>query len=280
MPGAGLRVSACSGSLGPDTDLLDDIDTLAAMGFDGVEISVMYHLLPDETTDARLGTVKQRLDDTGISASAMHFVFPPEFSLIRNPLPKTVAYLKRIAELAAGVGAQTIMAGGGFQNRQLLGMTLDEAEERIVEALASSAEACGPLGVEIAYEALNRFESNVGNTLNDSLRVVRAVGSPWVGVGGDTFHMNIEETDMAAAIVAVGDALVHLHLAENDRLSPGTGHIEFGPIFAALDAVGYAGWLAFETFFTTRTGSDTSPEFRREQTRLGLAHVRALQNSL
>jgi sugar phosphate isomerase/epimerase len=111
---AGLRVSACSGSLGPETDLLDDINALAEMGFDGVEISVMYHLRPDETTDARLHAVRQRLEDAGRSASAMHFVFPRDFSLVRNPVPDTVAYLRRIAEMAAAVGAQTIMVGGGY----------------------------------------------------------------------------------------------------------------------------------------------------------------------
>ncbi len=279
MPGSTLRVSVCSGTLGPETDLLDDIDAVAELGFEGIEISLLYHLPPATTSDARLTAVKQRLDDAGLSASAMHFVFPPEFSLIRNPAPNTVAYLTRISEMAAAIGAQRIMAGGGYQNRQLGDMSVLDAEKRIVEALSASAAACGEFNVKIAYEALNRFESNVGNRLEDSLRVVRKVGSPWVGVGGDTFHMNIEEQDLGAAIVAVDDALVHLHLAENDRMSPGTGHIDFRAVLAALDTIGYDGWLAFETFFSTRLGADISPEMRRDQSRLGLEYIRAIQAS-
>jgi sugar phosphate isomerase/epimerase len=279
VAGANLRVSVCSGTLGPETDLLDDIDTIAELGFDGVEISVMYHLRPDETDEARLGDVKSRLDDKGLAVSAMHFVFPPDFSLIRNPVSGTVAYLKRIAEMGAAIGGQTIMAGGGFQNRQLDGMSVADAESNIIQALTAAAEACGEFDVTIAYEALNRFESNVGNTLDDSLRVVQAVDSPWLGIGGDTFHMNIEETDMAAAIEAVGKSLVHLHLAENDRLSPGSGHIDFEPILAALDKVGYDRWIAFETFFSTRIGADISTERRREHTRAGLQYIRGIQAS-
>jgi sugar phosphate isomerase/epimerase len=84
------------------------------------------------------------------------------------------------------------------------------------------------------------------NRVEQAVDLAAAVGSDYVKVMGDLFHMGIEEDDSAAAIVAAGDALRHIHLADSHRAHPGTGQMDYAPIVAALEETGYEGYLAME----------------------------------
>jgi D-psicose/D-tagatose/L-ribulose 3-epimerase len=95
---------------------------------------------------------------------------------------------------------------------------------------------------------LNRFETDFINTCDQALEMIAAVGSPALKVHLDTFHMNIEEKDPGAAIRKVGGLLGHVHCSENDRGTPGTGHVDWKGVFAALRDVNYDGWLVIESF--------------------------------
>jgi D-psicose/D-tagatose/L-ribulose 3-epimerase len=64
----------------------------------------------------------------------------------------------------------------------------------------------------------------------------------------DTFHANIEEKHPIEAIGAIRRHLSHVHIAENDRGTPGRGHIDFAAAFRALKGSGYDGWLTIEAF--------------------------------
>ena len=64
----------------------------------------------------------------------------------------------------------------------------------------------------------------------------------------DTFHANIEEKDIAATIASIADSFVHVHISENDRGTPGTGHVHWDETFRALRRVNYDGWLTIEAF--------------------------------
>ncbi|MGC8795173.1 MAG: sugar phosphate isomerase/epimerase family protein, partial [Bryobacteraceae bacterium] len=103
-------------------------------------------------------------------------------------------------------------------------------------------------GVTLAIEPLNRFETYFLNTVADAIALVDEVGHPRVGVLLDTFHLNIEEKDLGAAYRLAGPRLKHVHACENDRGTPGTGHVEWEAVFAALRDVGYDGWLTIESF--------------------------------
>ena len=101
-------------------------------------------------------------------------------------------------------------------------------------------------GAAILLEPLNRYESNSLPKQKDGASVVRTLNSRAVRLMSDTFHMHIEETDSPASLREVGDAIGHVHLADNTRLEPGTGDIDFRAIFAALKAVHFGGYMAFE----------------------------------
>jgi D-psicose/D-tagatose/L-ribulose 3-epimerase len=102
--------------------------------------------------------------------------------------------------------------------------------------------------VDLAIEPLNRFEAYFLNTAEDAARLCEEVGHPRVGVLFDTFHANIEEKDLGAAIVRLGRHIKHVHACENDRGIPGTGHVEWNCVFPALKQIGYDGWVVIESF--------------------------------
>jgi D-psicose/D-tagatose/L-ribulose 3-epimerase len=102
--------------------------------------------------------------------------------------------------------------------------------------------------VRLGVEPLNRFETSFINTAEQVMEVVERVDSPALGVLLDTFHMNIEEKDQAAAIRLVGDRLVHVHACGNDRGAPGADHIAWDAIAAALRETGYDGAIVIESF--------------------------------
>lgn len=125
--------------------------------------------------------------------------------------------------------------------------TRGETAQRAAESLREAAKAAEDLGVNLGVEVVNRFESPLVNTCAEALRVVEFVGSSRVGVHLDTFHMNIEEADIGAAIRLAGKRLIHFHACENNRALPGQAHIAWREVFAALHAVGYGGPVVMES---------------------------------
>jgi D-psicose/D-tagatose/L-ribulose 3-epimerase len=105
-----------------------------------------------------------------------------------------------------------------------------------------------PAGLRLAVEPLNRFECYVLNTAAQSAAHVAAVGRPNFGYLYDTFHANIEEKDPVGAIAETIGAIAHVHISENDRGAPGSGHIDHAGAIRALKAAGYDGWLTVEAF--------------------------------
>ena len=120
----------------------------------------------------------------------------------------------------------------------------------MVKNLKELAAYARAKGVTICIEPLNRFETDFLNTCDQGLRLVRAVKSPAVKLHLDTFHMNIEEKDQAAAIRKAGKLLGHFHACGSDRGTPGGDHIAWPSIVKALKAVGYKGDVVIESFTT------------------------------
>lgn len=117
-----------------------------------------------------------------------------------------------------------------------------------VECFQSLGEPLQENGITLALEPLNRFETYFLNTAADATKLCTEVNHPSIGVLLDTFHTNIEEKDVAAAFHNTGTRLKHVHACENDRGIPGTGHVDFVAIAAALKDVGYDGWITIESF--------------------------------
>jgi D-psicose/D-tagatose/L-ribulose 3-epimerase len=133
----------------------------------------------------------------------------------------------------------------GIANSQrVIGRVADHAAER---------------GVNVAIEVVNRYETNVLNTARQALAYLAEVDRPNLGVHLDTYHMNIEESDMFAPVLDAGDALKYVHIGESHRGYLGTGTVDFDTFFRALKRLDYQGPITFESF----SSAVVSPAFTR-----------------
>jgi D-psicose/D-tagatose/L-ribulose 3-epimerase len=157
--------------------------------------------------------------------------------------------MKRTLDCCHAAGVKTLVgpvhsAIGEFTGK---GPTDDEFNWG-VDTMQQVARHAAQSGVTIATEYLNRFENYFLTSVEQTVRFVQAVDHPNVRMMYDTFHANIEEKNLTQAIRAAAPWTVLVHISENDRSIPGTGHVHWDETFDALHAVGYDGWLVVEAF--------------------------------
>ena len=218
----------------------------------------VIELLVPEPGELDLAETRRAAEDAGLS-----IVLAARVSLSRDLASRDedahkagVAYLKSCIDTAVALGA-TIVGGplyGAplvFAGRAPAPVEPQERKRRIdavVKGLAAAASRAADAGVVLGVEALNRFETDIANTAGHAIEIVDRVGSPAVGVMLDTFHMNMEEFDLPAAIRRTGDRLVHFQANENNRGFVGSGHIDWPGIARALNDVDYRGPIVLEPF--------------------------------
>jgi D-psicose/D-tagatose/L-ribulose 3-epimerase len=214
-------------------------------GFDGVEL----FLSPDEP--ANLPAVTATLDRLQLERTTC-CVLPRHANLVSSDAAtraQGVEFLKkcvdRTADLGASLACGPLYAGLGV----MTGSRRTEKEwQWAVKGLRAAATRGQKRGVCLCLEPLNRFETYFLNTLEDAARLVHDVGAPNVKIHFDTFHSNIEEQHPTEALRAVAKDLGHVHISENDRGIPGTGHVDWKGILKVLKEIGYDGWLTIESF--------------------------------
>jgi D-psicose/D-tagatose/L-ribulose 3-epimerase len=121
-------------------------------------------------------------------------------------------------------------------------------KDRLVDVHVRAADHAAAAGVVLSLEPLNRFECYMLNTMADAAEIVRRVDRPNYGLLYDTFHANIEEKHPIGAVRTHLPLINHVHVSENDRGTPGKGHVPFAMTFATLKEGGYDGWLTIEAF--------------------------------
>jgi D-psicose/D-tagatose/L-ribulose 3-epimerase len=164
-----------------------------------------------------------------------------------------VAYLKHLVDAVSTMGGR-LVAGPLYSavGRQWQA-TADQRRrdlERCAKNLKEVARYAQDKGVTLAVEPLNRFETSFINLTEQAVELLRLVDSPNLKLMMDTFHANIEEKSLGRAIETAGRDLVHLHANENDRGTPGSGHVPWGEIASALKKVKFSGTLTIESFTT------------------------------
>jgi sugar phosphate isomerase/epimerase len=120
------------------------------------------------------------------------------------------------------------------------------AMKHLSEALEELGEHARQYGVPLIFEPINRYETNLINTIDAGLKLVEPLSTKNVRLLADLFHMNIEEVDSAAALRAGGSFIGHVHFVDSNRRPAGLGHIDYRPIVDALHSIGYAGFASAE----------------------------------
>jgi len=214
-------------------------------GFDGIEVPIFSP--PDfHAAEVRRGTEQNGLECTACSVVPQGLHAGSDDAAVRQ---KTRAYLETCIKLAADAGAM-ILAGPLYSPVGYLPGRRRTADEwkRAVECFQSLVPALECNRVTIALEPLNRFETYFLNTAADAAALCDEVNHERFAVLFDTFHANIEEKELGAAFRKVGRHLKHVHTCENDRGTPGSGHVAWSEVFSALRDMGYDGWLTIESF--------------------------------
>jgi sugar phosphate isomerase/epimerase len=244
-----MKLSLCSANYG-NTNLDTIIQRTADLGFDGIELTVMFHVPPatDATTRRK---VRSWLEEAALPCSALHYIFGKDIRLAstdRKDNRRAIEHLRSVIDLATDLGAPTIIVGGGSCRSIRNSQKQLEIEKAMVDAFSTAGDYALGKHVVLAMEALNRYETNYINTLKEASDFAARVGLPSIRIMGDTFHMNIEEQSIEDAIRTHARELAHLHLADSNRLAPGQGHVDFAPVVNAVEESGFSGYCSFEVF--------------------------------
>ncbi len=157
----------------------------------------------------------------------------------------TVAYMKSVVTMVKELEGSEITIVPATVGKVTPDGTPQEEWQWVVAGLQEVYADTEKCGIRIALEPLNRFETYFLNRADQALALAKAVG-PNCGVCLDVFHMNIEEVDMLAAVRLAGNRLTDVHIAENNRLAPGMGAIDWASLVATLREIGYRGALTME----------------------------------
>ncbi|HWY75085.1 MAG TPA: sugar phosphate isomerase/epimerase [Verrucomicrobiae bacterium] len=218
-------------------------------GFDTVEIPIEdpSHIDPSH--------VKRELDKAGLVCGSVCACMGPDRDLRGTPEAQDTGlnYMRALLDQMVTLDCPSLIGPVYSAVGRADAVLSDEYKEQwktVVTHLKTLAKYAQERGRQICLEPLNRFETDFINTCDQGLRMVKAVGGPALRLHLDTFHMNIEEKNQAAAIRKAGRQLGHFHACGSDRGTPGNDHIDWKPIAAALKAVCYKGDVVIESFTT------------------------------
>jgi D-psicose/D-tagatose/L-ribulose 3-epimerase len=225
--------------------LMPVLEQLKKTGYDGVEVPIFS---PDEKLYREWG---KRLDDLGFRRTVVTIRTEADNPISPDAKVRAagVEATKRTLDCCRAIGAESMCgpyhsALGLFSGA---GPTKDEWKWG-VESMRAVAEHAKSVGVMLAVEYLNRFETYFLTCAADTARFIKEVDHASCRMMYDTFHANIEEKNIAEAIRTAAPHTVHVHISENDRSTPGQGHVAWKETFDTLRAVGYDGWMVVEAF--------------------------------
>jgi sugar phosphate isomerase/epimerase len=212
----------------------------AALGFDAVEL-----FLPDADF-VTVEEVTSLAQENGLMIAAVG----TGAGMLRHGLTITDACAEK-REAAMDFVCSMIDFGGRLNAPAILGSmqgrdTHQQAREHLAANLRRCGERAAQYDVPFLYEPLNRYETNLFNRQGEAAAFIEEHGLENVLLLADLFHMNIEESDLPAAIRAAGRHIGHIHYADSNRQAMGFGHTDAGPVIEALRNIGYSGFLSAE----------------------------------
>jgi D-psicose/D-tagatose/L-ribulose 3-epimerase len=221
-------------------------DRLKETGYDGVELPIFLGS-PEDYRKAG-----EALRDSGLRVTAVTVIPDAAHDCTSSDArirAGGLAHLKWAIDCLEAAGGE-VLCGPFYQPLAIFSGEPPTAAERagIVEVHKQAAKYAAPKRIRLAVEPLNRFECYALNTAADAAAIVRQVDEPNYGFLYDTFHANIEEKDPVSVIAATLREIGHVHTSENDRGTPGKGHVPWDATMKALKGGGYDGWYVIEAF--------------------------------
>jgi D-psicose/D-tagatose/L-ribulose 3-epimerase len=230
-----------------DDRLFPVLEQIKSCGYDGVEIPIF------NTDPSAWESWRKKLDELQLGRVAVTINGPDAHQISSDAAMRksTLERNKLALDCAAVLGSELLTgpfhsALGVFTGKASTQQERDWAKENLYQL----ADYAKQYGIVLGLEYLNRFESYLVTTTDELIQLVDEINHPNCKLMFDSFHANIEEQNMAAAIQRMGNRLVHVQLSENDRGILGRGHVDFRSILNALDQIGYTGMISVEAFST------------------------------
>lgn len=218
----------------------------AELGFDGVEI---FAPSPDAVDDDELRALleKHDLELSAVGTGAGMVIHGLSLTdADEGKRAEARAFIKRIIDWGGAFKAPAII--GSMQGKWSLEVDKQTALELLADALEELGAHAEQYGVPLIYEPLNRYETNLINTVVEGVDLLGTLDTQNVKLLPDLFHMNIEEEDVAQAFRDGKGFVGHIHFVDSTRKACGWGHTDFGPIVEALVETGYDGYVSAECF--------------------------------
>lgn len=225
-------------------DYTENIKKASELGYDCVEI----HVNNPKTLDVEqiLKACRKYNIDVSTIGTGMGYVIDglsftsPDEDIREKAVKRILDHIDVAEKLEAGVIIGS-MRGVIPDSREF-----KKYKEYAVECTKKCLEKAESKKVTLLIEAINRYETNFINTAAEGMEFILQFNSEFLKLHLDTFHMNIEEDDIAKSIILAGKHLGHIHFADSNRWYPGKGHIAFDEIIKALKQINYKGVIAFE----------------------------------
>ncbi|MET6998469.1 sugar phosphate isomerase/epimerase family protein [Chitinophaga defluvii] len=227
------------------------IERLGATGYDGVEFLIGA---PDEKAYKQIGDYTATL---GLETTAV-FVLGADYNPIDPSATVRAQALEKIKwTIDRAYDLQAKVICGPFHSAFTTFSKCAPTEQEYMwsaEVLRQAGDHAAQAGILLTPEAVNRFECYLCNTMDQLAYLIDKTAHPNVKAMFDTHHANIEEKKLGAAITRIAPVLGHVHISENDRGTPGSGHVPWDETFSTLASINYQGWLTIEGF--TRNDPD------------------------
>jgi len=239
----GMNLLLWSGEL--NDDLIPVLESLKAMGYDGVEMPMF------ELNEALYADWGKKLDDLGLERTAVTIRGAGDNPISPSASVRAAAVdaMKKTIDCCHAAGVPMLVGPTHSAIGEFTGAGPTEDEFKWgVETMRHAAEHAAGANVTIVTEYLNRFENYFLTCVEQTVNFVTAVDHPNVRMMYDTFHANIEEKDLSSAINAAMPWTKLVHISENDRSTPGQGHVAWDQTFDAIRANDWDGWMVVEAF--------------------------------
>ena len=223
----------------------ETIRLISSRGYDGIELAP-YSLRRMHTDRIRKLAVTHGLEIVCVASAFIILqhgltISHPNRSIRRRAVGKLKESITCACELEANYVSIGLVRG-----KQLRGASFERGWKNIVDCVRQCGEYAKNYNVSLLIEPENTYETGFVHTVAEGLRILDEISLDNVGLMIDSYHMNIEESDINRAVRASSSRLLHVHVADSNRLAPGMGHIDFKSFIKSLRHIGYDSFLGVE----------------------------------
>jgi sugar phosphate isomerase/epimerase len=232
----------------------DGLELAKKLGYTGVEVAPFtLGLDAREIPKQTRREYRAMVEDLGMSIVGLHWLLAKTqgFHLTtddRSVRNKTADYFKCLIELCSDLGGNVMVLGSPLQRNFSPPMTHEQAMANAVEVIKQFTEQLESAHVRLAIEPLGPQEGNFLNHASEARAMIQAIDSPSVRLHLDVKAMSSEGPPIDQIVRENSDWVIHFHANDPNKLGPGMGQVDQGPIFKALKEIGYRGWVSVEVF--------------------------------